>query len=118
MSQIVITDGTTVRLIPPLATMATMPVSPAPMPAPIPAPVHSAWLLPRLPNRWRARSWRTSAELDVYPLVDLRTNPIDQAFCDRAVIVAAKFVMRCCSGSDVVPPTRYRTISTRRTQAL
>ena len=34
-------------------------------------------------------------QLGVYSLVDLRADPLDQAFCDRAVIVAAKFVMRC-----------------------
>jgi hypothetical protein len=39
-------------------------------------------------------------EPGVYPLVDLRTDPIDQALCDRTVIVAAKFVMHCCYGSD------------------
>ena len=49
------------------------------------------------------RTWRASAHSGVYSLVDLRADPIDQAFCDRAVIVAAKFVMCCCCGSDVVP---------------
>jgi hypothetical protein len=47
--------------------------------------------------------WRVSAHFCVYSLVDFRANPIDQAFCDRAVIVAAKFMMCCCCGSDLVP---------------
>jgi len=44
-----------------------------------------------------------SVEPGVYPLVDLRADPIDQAFCDRAVIIAAEFTMSCCCGSYVIP---------------
>ena len=58
----------------------------------------------RLPNlRRRTGIWRAGAQPGVYSLVDLRADPIDQAFCDRTVIVAAKFVMRRCCGSDFVP---------------
>jgi Phage integrase family len=35
-------------------------------------------------------------------LVDLCANPIDQALCDRDVIVSAEFAVRCRRGSDVI----------------
>jgi hypothetical protein len=67
------------------------------------AAVHIAWLLSdRGIPRGRAGTRRTGAQLGVYSLVDLRADPIDRAFCDRVVMVAAKFVM-CCCGSDLVP---------------
>jgi hypothetical protein len=60
--------------------------------------------LARLRNpRWGPGNRRSSAQLGVYSLVDFRADPVNQAFCDRAVIVAAKFVMCCCCGSDVIP---------------
>src|SRR6266498_1823376 len=38
----------------------------------------------------------------VHPFVDLRTDPLDQALGDRAVIVAAKFAVRRRRGSNVI----------------
>jgi hypothetical protein len=54
-----------------------------------------------------------SAEPGVYPLVDLCADPIDQAFCDRAVVVAAEFVMSRCCGSDVVPGCLIHSVTIR-----
>jgi|CZKW01.1.fsa_nt_gi hypothetical protein len=37
----------------------------------------------------------------VHPLVDLVADPLDQALSNRAVVVAAKFAVRCRRGGDV-----------------
>ncbi len=38
---------------------------------------------------------------------------INQAFCDRVVIVAAKFLVHCCCGSDVIPGRLIHGITIR-----
>jgi len=40
----------------------------------------------------------------VYSPIDLRADPIDQAVCNRILMVAAKFATCCCCcSSDVIP---------------
>ena len=41
-------------------------------------------------------------ESGIDPLIDLRADPLDQALGDRAVIIAAKFMMRCRRRGDVL----------------
>src|ERR1035441_8141366 len=45
------------------------------------------------------------AEPGVHPLVDLLADPLDETLGYRAVIVAAKFVVRCRCGCDVLAGT-------------
>jgi hypothetical protein len=83
-----------------LAIMATMPV----IPAPIPAPRNIAWpLTDREDSAGEREPDEPVASLASTRLSNLRADPIDQAFGDRVVIVAAKFLMHCCCGSDVIP---------------